>query len=326
MLWRMLLKKILTNIKKIYFNHSFIVLVVVFISLLLINNIMYINAIHRIQLKVFQEFNTSEQKKDFQQALITKLKKIKLLNAQIYTIEDGENYWGIAVTHGIDINTIIGLNPYLKNLFSSINEHIIIGEQKGTLHFVQKNENIISIAKLYQIDPVSLRKINGVSFLKELFFPLNLGDLLFIPDGKLMLLTEEMKYLFELRKALQSPLGGKYTSGYGLRLDPFTKQKRYHNGLDIKVKIGDLVGAANAGVVISAGWANGYGKMIMIKHDNGYTTLYGHLSRIHVTSGQRVKKGQIIARAGNTGRTTGPHLHFTVWYQGKPVNPALFLW
>ena len=266
---------------------------------------------------------SKEEKLKFQQEVIKKCKNLKDVILYIHIVKLGENYWQ---ENGIDIDTIIGLNPYLKNLYAGLNERIIVANRKGCLHIVEGNETLIDISNLYNVSVNKIRKVNRINILTEYLYGLKKGDILFIPDAKPVILTKQMKYWYDLRNALQSPLGGAYTSGYGVRIDPFTKKKKFHNGLDIRVSIGTPVGAAADGIVIAAGWAGGYGKMIKIKHYNGYTTLYGHLSRIYVRVGQRVRRGQIIGRSGNTGRTTGPHLHFTVWYKGKSVNPALFLW
>lgn len=301
-------------------------LLIVWCGLLVLNVFFHENGLPAREPALFRVFETYEEKEKFQQSVVRQLKKIKDLNIRIYMIRQGENYWSIAKDNDIDIDTIIGLNPYLKNIFAGLNEHLLVGGLKGCLHVLQPHEGLRSVAMLYGIKSSRIRKVNRISFLTKLFSPLRPGDVIFVPDAKPRLLTEDMKELFEMRRVLQSPLGGRYTSGYGVREDPITRQKRYHNGLDIKVNIGDWVGSAADGRVIYAGWAGGYGKMVKVEHDNGYTTLYGHLSRILVRVGQRVKRGQIIARAGNTGRTTGAHLHFTVWNRGKPVNPSLFLW
>jgi murein DD-endopeptidase MepM/ murein hydrolase activator NlpD len=101
---------------------------------------------------------------------------------------------------------------------------------------------------------------------------------------------------------------------------------KFHNGVDIATPIGTWVGAAAAGTVVEAGWSNGFGNYIKIKHNNGYSTLYGHLSQICVHSGQKVKAGSLIAKSGNTGRTTGPHLHFSIFKGDVVLNPLDYLW
>jgi len=117
------------------------------------------------------------------------------------------------------------------------------------------------------------------------------------------------------------PVQGWITSGYGWRRNPFTGKKEFHKAIDISTPWGTPVRAAAKGQVVYAGWDDGYGLKIRIRDGYGYYTVYGHLSHILVKRGAWVEKGQIIGRVGSTGRSTGPHLHFEVWRNGKAVNP-----
>ena len=110
-------------------------------------------------------------------------------------------------------------------------------------------------------------------------------------------------------------------SRFGYRSDPFTGGARFHSGVDIKARWGDTVGASQPGVVEFAGWYYGYGNMLIINHGGGVTTRYAHLSSFTVEVGTRVERGQIIARAGSTGRATSPHLHYEVRVDGSAINP-----
>ena len=121
------------------------------------------------------------------------------------------------------------------------------------------------------------------------------------------------------------PLSGPITSPFGWRTHPIFGTSRYHSGLDIGADYGDAVVAADGGVVIYADWMGGYGKAVIIDHGNGVSTLYGHNSDLVVGEGQRVNKGQVIARAGSTGYSTGPHVHFEVRLNGSPTNPLDYL-
>jgi murein DD-endopeptidase MepM/ murein hydrolase activator NlpD len=115
------------------------------------------------------------------------------------------------------------------------------------------------------------------------------------------------------------------TSSYGFRWDPFTKHRRMHQGLDLAGEVGLKIYATGDGIVISAeDGKNGYGKEIIVDHGFGYITRYAHLSRIDVERGQSIKRGEYIGRLGNTGRSTGPHLHYEVIHNNKTVNPLLF--
>jgi murein DD-endopeptidase MepM/ murein hydrolase activator NlpD len=115
------------------------------------------------------------------------------------------------------------------------------------------------------------------------------------------------------------------TSGFGYRIDPFTRGPAMHTGLDFRVEYGEPVRAAGAGYVIAAEYAGGYGNMVEIDHGNGVATRYAHLSSMSVGLGQTVTAGEIIGRAGSSGRSTGPHLHYETRIHDEPVDPQRFL-
>lgn len=117
------------------------------------------------------------------------------------------------------------------------------------------------------------------------------------------------------------PARGPITSGFGYRTHPILKYRRLHTGLDIGAGMGAPVYAAADGEVFFASWRGGYGRCIIVLHGGEVSTLYGHLSRIDVSAGQRVRRGQRIGAVGSTGLSTGPHLHFEVRRNGVPVNP-----
>jgi len=116
-----------------------------------------------------------------------------------------------------------------------------------------------------------------------------------------------------------------FTSGFGIRSDPFLGRPAMHTGLDFRASTGDPVRATANGKVASSGWAGGYGRMVEIDHGNGLSTRYGHLSEINVKVGDTVKIGQVIGAVGSTGRSTGPHLHYETRIDGEAVDPQKFL-
>jgi len=120
-------------------------------------------------------------------------------------------------------------------------------------------------------------------------------------------------------------VGGYISSPFGMRIDPFTGELAMHSGMDFAGTEGQPVEAVAAGVVTWAGPRAGYGNLVEIDHGNGYATRYGHNETILVQVGEVVKKGAHIALMGSTGRSTGPHVHFEVLYNGTPVNPARFV-
>jgi hypothetical protein len=118
---------------------------------------------------------------------------------------------------------------------------------------------------------------------------------------------------------------GWISSRYGVRNDPFTGKAAFHNGIDLAAPEGTDVISVAAGVVTWAGRRFGYGNLVEINHGNGYVTRYGHLKTIKVSAGETVKKGHLIASVGTTGRSTGPHVHFEVWVDGKTADPMKYV-
>ena len=111
-------------------------------------------------------------------------------------------------------------------------------------------------------------------------------------------------------------------SGYGMRIDPIYKTPKFHAGMDFSANIGTPVYATGDGVVTKAGWESLYGNIIKIDHGFGYATWYAHLSAYKVRKGQKVKRGEVIGAVGNTGKSTGPHLHYEVHLKGRVQNPV----
>ena len=118
------------------------------------------------------------------------------------------------------------------------------------------------------------------------------------------------------------PVSGTITSPFGWRSNPFGGAPEFHQGLDIAAPTGTTITASAAGTVIMAQWYGGYGNYILIDNGGGYSTGYGHLSAFYVSAGQQVKQGQAIGAVGCTGECTGPHVHFEIRYNGKPIDPA----
>lgn len=150
----------------------------------------------------------------------------------------------------------------------------------------------------------------------------------FAPDERLELYNE---YLTRLLGSLKlTPLGyphhGGVSSVFGYRSDPFEgNDGEFHAGMDFRGSMGEKVRSTASGKVIWASWFQGYGNCVRIAHANGYQTLYGHLSKVNVKDGQPVQAGDVIGCIGSTGRSTGPHLHYEVRHNNKPINPNKFL-
>ena len=121
------------------------------------------------------------------------------------------------------------------------------------------------------------------------------------------------------------PVVGRLGSSFGERTDPFNGMGAFHSGIDVSASIGTPVKVTGDGVVARAEWFGGYGRLVVVDHGNGTQTYYGHLSQFNVVPGQDVRRGQIIALSGSSGRSTSPHVHYEVRQGGTPINPYRFL-
>lgn len=146
-------------------------------------------------------------------------------------------------------------------------------------------------------------------------------------ERDLTLLFEKISSKRDLLSATPSvrPTGGWLSSGFGYRRDPFTGRSKLHKGLDFAANIGTPVYAPADGIVSFAGREGGYGKIVSIDHGYGVVTRFAHNSRLHVKTGQRVKRWDMISEVGNTGRSSGPHLHYEVRVNGAPVDPEGYI-
>lgn len=150
-------------------------------------------------------------------------------------------------------------------------------------------------------------------------------------EAKVKELDEALDQLEALKKEarrypIANPAPGRaITSGFGVRKDPMLGTPALHSGIDFRFAIGSPARATAPGVVTSAGWNGGYGRMVEIDHGNGFATRYGHLSRIQVKVGDRVARGTVVGATGSSGRSTGPHLHYEVRHNGDAIDPLGFL-
>ena len=137
----------------------------------------------------------------------------------------------------------------------------------------------------------------------------------------------ELEELEALERALPSywPARGFFSSGFGWRRNPLGQRWRFHSGIDLAGDRGDPIYAAAQGKVVAATYSGGYGRHLLIDHGFGIITLYAHCRKLLVAEGDHVRRGEKIALMGNTGRSTGPHLHFEVHLDGTPVNPMDYL-
>jgi murein DD-endopeptidase MepM/ murein hydrolase activator NlpD len=141
-------------------------------------------------------------------------------------------------------------------------------------------------------------------------------------DGKQMIWVNADGVGGEDSSRMGLPVHGRLTSGFGERFHPILGYRRFHKGVDLAAAAGTPIVAAADGRVLSAGWSGGYGRAVVIAHAGGVETRYGHMSRLAASSGEIVHRGEVIGYVGSSGLSTGPHLHFEVTKNGRPVNPA----
>jgi len=240
---------------------------------------------------------------------------IEPAKVRVHIVKNGETLASIAEQYMIDVETLQAAN---SNLNAEIHEgdQVVILPSKGALHAADMGDTLWSIANLYGVGVATIMTANSKSSEE-----LAIGEKLFIPGGKKLANSERQLARADAPVSRSTgerfavPTVGELTSGFGYRWG------RQHNGIDFANDVGTKVRAARTGRVIYAGWYSGYGYTVIIEHDQGYKTLYGHLSNAVIQDGQYVKGGQVIAYMGNTGNSTGPHLHFEVLKNGVPINP-----
>jgi LysM repeat protein len=222
----------------------------------------------------------------------------------LYVVREGDSLSQIATMFGVSVNTILWANELNARSAIRAGQELIILPVTGVRHTVAKGETIQSIAKQYKGDVADILAFNGLNDSSRL----SAGEHLLIPGGEIV-----------APKPTSKPVAGGATGVAGLvhPVPGAVKTQGIHgyNGVDLAAAVGTNVRAAASGRVIvskSGGWNGGYGNYIVIDHPNGTQTLYAHLSRNSVASGATVSVGQAIGAVGNTGRSTGAHLHFEV--------------
>lgn len=222
----------------------------------------------------------------------------------VYEVKKGDTLGMVAELHGVSKNTIMWAND-LKSEKLTPGDVLIILPITGVRHTVKKGDTVASIAKKYKGDKEDIAKYNGIAVDAKLA----VGDIVLVPEGEIQSVAPKSS---SITSAVSTPTGFFTRPLQGGRK---TQGIHGHNGVDIAASIGTPVYAAADGQVIAAkssGYNGGYGSMIIIKHNGNIQTVYAHLSSVQVSVGQYVTKGQTIGAVGNTGRSTGPHLHFEV--------------
>ena len=239
---------------------------------------------------------------------------------QTYKVRSGDTISGIAIKFGLrNISTLISVNDIGNVRQLAAGQKLKIPSVDGIVYTVKSGDSLNSISDKYGIKLDALLDVNDLT--KE---TLTAGQQLFIPGVGLdaSTLRNAMGELFTM------PISAKFrwSSPYGYRADPFTGVKTFHTGTDMACPTGTPIQAAMSGRIMKVGNMHRiYGNYVIIDHGNGYQTLYAHMSKVLVAKGQWVSQGTRIGLVGSTGYSTGPHLHFTVYKNGKLVDPMTIL-
>lgn len=225
-----------------------------------------------------------------------------------YKVKPGDTLQSIAKKYKVRPESISGSSRLDEFQDVSVGQTLSIPTRDGIYYIVKKNDRL---ANILQAHKVSLDKFIAENEHVNVDL-LDAGEEIFLPGAKPIRRAEG--WLIPVASRV-------VTSGYGWRNWP---RSAFHKGLDLKAFYVP-VRAAKSGIITYSGWLGGYGNAIIIQHDDTYKTLYAHLSRRHVAVGQRVRRGQVLGRTGDTGYSFGPHLHFEISKNGENVNPIKFL-
>jgi len=231
---------------------------------------------------------------------------------QSYSVKNGDSVEGIAKRFGLSLDAVIASNNLRNVRQLKAGQRIRIPNMDGIPYTVKNGDSYAGIASAQKVPLEAILDANDIQSDE-----IKAGTVLFIPGAKMDKTA--------LRQALGTffiwPLAGKRSSPFGWRNDPFTGARSFHAGQDISVPMGSPVKASSDGRVSATGFNAVYGNFLIVSHTEDYQTMYAHLSKILVKKGAYVSQGSVIARSGNSGRSTGPHLHFSVYKNKRAINP-----
>jgi len=241
---------------------------------------------------------------------------IKNLMIKNYTVKRGDTLSAIAQKYSLNLDTLLSFNNIRKATALKAGAVLKIPNSDGLKYRVKRGDYLGGIAKKFQVPLNSLLDWNNLE--TSVITP---AQDIFIPGARMS--ANELNRI--LGKLFIYPSRGRITSRFGMRMDPFTGIKRFHNGVDIANDTGTPVLAAMSGQVAMIGYNANFGKYIIVRHTDGFQTLYGHLSAFQISKNVRVTQGQLLGKIGNTGYSTGSHLHFSIFLKGEPVDPFKYL-
>lgn len=233
-----------------------------------------------------------------------------------YTVRPGDSLSSIASRHSLNVGSVIASNGVSNARRLRAGAVLKIPNMDGLPYTVRRGDSLSRIAASYGIPMEAILDANDLG--TDAIHP---GMSLFLPGARLS--GEELRSV--LGDRFIYPVRGRLTSGYGWRGDPFTGVRRFHAAIDLAAPTGTPLYAAMDGRVSSLGYSSVYGKYLILSHAGGYQTMYAHLNEYRTEKGARVSQGARIGDVGNTGYSTGSHLHFAVFKNGRALNPLTLL-
>jgi murein DD-endopeptidase MepM/ murein hydrolase activator NlpD len=235
---------------------------------------------------------------------------------QSYRVKKGDSVFKIAQDHAISMDAVIASNGMTnaKKLYEG--QELKIPNMDGIPYTVKRGDSLLKISGSMGVPLTAILDANDIES-----DDINPGTVLFIPGARMK--TEDLR--LALGEFFKYPIRGKLSSPFGWRNDPFTGVRRYHAAIDLAAPTGTTVKASMDGRVATVGYNATYGKFIILTHANGFQSLYAHLNATSVSQGGYVSQGGKIGEVGSTGYSTGPHLHFAVYKNGRAVNPLDFI-
>lgn len=242
---------------------------------------------------------------------------------EVYQVQEGDTIGTIAERFGLKSDTILSANDMDDTDLLQIGQELSIPAVDGLVHVIKNGDALWDLASDYDVTLEEIIAANGD------IDPSNIrpGQTLIIPGG-----TRPVRRSLASRGTTERPSSrlvwptvGPTTDSFGWRIHPVYGTSAFHDGVDLDVSSGTPLNAAGGGTVILASRYGGYGLTVKIDHGGGLVTLYAHMSQIDVSVGERVAAGDPIGYSGNTGVTTGPHLHFSLYQNGSPIDPMPWL-
>jgi murein DD-endopeptidase MepM/ murein hydrolase activator NlpD len=234
-----------------------------------------------------------------------------------YKVKRGDSVSKIAALHSLSLDAVIASNNITNARLLREGETLRIPNMDGIPYIVKKGDSLSRISRSLGVPMEAILDANDLR--QDI---ITSGQMLFVPGARMR--SEDLK--LALGELFIYPLtGARLTSPFGWRNDPISGVRRHHAAVDLAAPTGTMIKAAMDGKVSSVGFNSTYGRYIILSHGSEYQTMYAHLSQVSVKQGDRVTQGTKIGEVGSTGYSTGPHLHFAVYKNGRPVNPLDFL-